>query len=271
MPGNRRRYSVSAIQLFHDCPQAYRFRYIDRVKVDRATQGEPLRIGSAVHAGLEAAGMAIKFDGLSVGDQELYEVADKGLEEEWLDQKLPADDGRLDECKGWMRDAIDEWEHDGEIRAIEWRIETELPNGSGFLGFADRVDRLGDNVLEIRDFKNTRGMKTEDELLTDLQVNMYGFFGLAAYPWAESVVASHQYPNHDGKVVRVRLTDNSIGEAVAMFVATVEMIENEENWEVRVSDRCRWCDYKDICPAWIKNAEDDDADAAAIRDIIENF
>jgi RecB family exonuclease len=272
--GYRRRHSVSAIGLFHDCPQAYSFRYIDRVPTDRTQVGEPLRIGTAVHAGLEAAAIGLKLDGLTLEGPEILAVADQGLEESWIDQGLPVNDGRLDECKGWMREAIAEWDKDGKIVSIEWEIRQDLPDGSGFIGFADRIDRLNEDTVEIRDYKNTRKVTDPEYLANDLQVNMYAHFARETWPWARNVVASHQHPNHGGKVVKVNLTDDSINEAVDRFLATIEMIESEVEWSTRISQRCDWCDYKDICPAWTAPQPDEveeDPDAAAIKDIIDNY
>ena len=65
-------------------------------------------------------------------------TADAGLEKSWEEEKLPMDDGRLDECKGWLRDAIAAWDQDGEIKSIEWQIKQDLPDGSGFIGYADQ-------------------------------------------------------------------------------------------------------------------------------------
>lgn len=276
MPGGyRRRHSVSAINLFHDCPKAYDFRYISKVKVDRGDVGEPLRIGTAVHAGLEEAAIAMKMDKLPLDDPAVLAAADAGLEKSWAEEKLPLDDGRLDECKGWLRDAIAEWDKDGEIKSIEWQIKQDLPDGSGFIGYADRVDRLNEDTLEIRDYKNTMKVTDPEYLENDIQVNMYAYFARETWPWARKIVASHQHPNHGGQTVKVNLTDASISEAVDRFMSTIEMIETEEEWEPRKSRRCDWCDYKEVCPAWTVVKPEPDSpeaqDAAAIKDVIDNF
>jgi putative RecB family exonuclease len=265
----RKRHSVSAIKLFHDCPQAYNYRYVERVKVDQTEIGEPLRIGTAVHAGLEQAALDIKLEGWQLDDPQLIANAETKLVEEWEFLKLPTHDGRLEDAKGWIREAIAAWDQDGKVVAVEWQIKQDLPSGSGFIGYADRIDRLNENTVEIRDYKNTAKVTNPDDLENDLQVNMYAHFARETWPWANNVVASHQHPNHGGKTIKVKLTDDTISEAVDRFEATVEMINEETDWPARKSMRCNWCDYRDICPLWSKNL--DDPDAAAIQDVIDNY
>jgi len=264
-----RRHSVSAIKLFHDCPRKYKYRYIDRVKVPREQAGEPLRIGTAVHAGLEAAAKCMMAEEVTALNVQVTADADAAIEEAWVEEGLDFTDGSLERCKGWIRQTLEVWaEESNDFIAVEHKFLTWLPDGSGFIGFADRIDKVSETAIEIRDYKNTRDVTKAEKLLNDIQVNMYAYFARETWQWCETVYVSHQHPNHDGEVVRVRLTDDTIGEAVDRFLSTIEMIETEEEWTPRPSKACDWCDFTDICPA-MEAKRNIDVDESAKREVLD--
>jgi CRISPR/Cas system-associated exonuclease Cas4 (RecB family) len=107
---------------------------------------------------------------------------------------------------------------------------------------------VGDESIEVVDYKVTSRRTSAEDLERDYQLNMYGYFARQDHPWARAVYGTHVYPPLQTRTT-VRLSDDGMEEAVAKFEAVVEMIETDTRFDPRPGEHCAWCQHVGKCPA----------------------
>lgn len=153
----------SSLKVFRQCPQLYRYKYIERLKIHAV--GRPLKFGSWMHELLEwhhsGDDWTIKHHELTMQFNRLMD------EEKEYYGDLPHD------CAALMRSYIwyyrdDPW----KVIKTEFTIEFELPNGVIYRG---RVDALAETQfgLHIVDHKNHARLPDLGDQLLDSQSAMY--------------------------------------------------------------------------------------------------
>lgn len=244
------RISISAERTYTECPRRWHYRYVTKPDVGDRTTPYPMRFGSVVHAGLEAAYSDHHANRRSGSLSPSWPVAANGVRAAWDEYDMPPDGGELDRALGMVARACEVFhvEH-SDILGVEHKFVTTTPGGVDFIGYADLILRADETTVEVRDYKVTAKMLSAEELAADMQGCMYAHFALQEWPWAQRVRFSHYYPNHQ-KLVAVDLDPDTITEMVERFDLIAEMISTDTTFEPIRGDWCDWCEYRGICPAW---------------------
>lgn len=248
MTTSGRFHSISSVGNFLGCPRRYYLSYIERRKVEVVETPVFFRRGSAVHKAFEVA-YQTHVDKKYVGTLEhSRDEALAALATYWHENDIP-DGGDLDSYSKMVDECLPElscsWE---DILGIECRLKGNTPDGSRFIGFVDLLLRVGDDAIEIRDYKTKRQAAHPDDLEQDQQGCMYAHFAMIDHPWAKKAYFSHYYPPIK-KLVRVELSPASISAAVERHEASVELIEAENIFAPRLGSSCEICSFTEDCPA----------------------
>ena len=246
LPGHEP-YSYSRLNRFTQCPLSFRLHYIDRLP---AEVGVPLQFGKVLHrvqedllrehvrnnriGPLDRAGAAValrsNWANTQLNDHALFQEG-HGLLQSWIEREGVVD----------YREVLG-IEQDFDIRVGPYRL----------IGAMDRVDRIGEDAVRVRDYKSSRLPPNRRDVEESLQLAIYDLAARQLWPWAKRVEVGLDLLRH-----RVLLTtERSDGqrEATRQFVlATIWQIAQaaEANaYPARLSPLCVHCDHRSQCSAY---------------------
>lgn len=256
-----RNWSVSAARLYLSCPQAFKFRYVDWVKVERTEVPIHWRRGTVVHAGLEAAWKhrrATRGHGPMLAD-DVWEVARKALVAAWEEEAMPApvaSNGMWDDVllmvEATLRDQTESWE---DIVDVEHKLFVRP--GVNIIGYVDLLLNREAGVYRARDWKTRKSKSTPDQLRNDFQGRLYAGMIYRKFPDVELVEFSHYYPPIAEEVV-VEIDRDAGEEAISKIRSVRDMVTHESEWKPNKGSACETCAFKSMCPAWsTENADDE--------------
>lgn len=247
--GDRRRrwLSVSSTREHERCPRRYRYAYVERLSYDRHVP-PAWRIGTAVHAGLEAAYRhreqhpdAPLSDGLP--------SALVALRASWDELELSHDDGSYVRAgrqlaRTLARDVLGR----REILGVELALREEVTDDTAIVGLLDLALRLGPTTVQIVDHKVTRWRATSRQLAADLQLNLYGALVRRAWPDTTTVVATLHYPTGP-EAVSARLTEGGMEAARQRVLDVGATAAADEDAVPTPGAHCDHCPWRARCPA----------------------
>jgi putative RecB family exonuclease len=245
MKTTRSTHSVSSCREYELCPRRYRFAYVDREPARRHVPPS-WRVGSAVHEALEAAYRHRQVRGGEGPMDECVPAATAALHHAWKRLEL---DGKasLAESVGVVRRFLGAQDVSGEeILGVEQLLATTTPEGLRIAGYADLVLRR-ETAIEIRDHKVTRWERTEADLASDFQLNLYGWLAKQMWPWATDVRAAHSYPL-SGRIVAVELEPGQMDDAAAHVRTTAAAIAEDVEFDANPGEHCASCAWASLCP-----------------------
>ena len=243
--GKKRRHSVSSCNEYERCPRRYEYGYVMRLPQDRLVP-TAWRYGSVVHAALEAAYKKV-LRGMPLAQTK--SLALDALSAAWVSEDMPDDAEWIARAEQVVADAI---EKDpigvAEILGVEQYFKSSMNAGLEFGGFADLVLRLDECTVEIVDHKVTSHASTPEDLQMNAQLNLYGFFALEKYSWADRVVVTHHYPPLRS-TVSAELLPEKMNEVVASLVGLARQAEADTEFVPCPGEYCLSCPWADRCDA----------------------
>ncbi|MFI5362225.1 MAG: RecB family exonuclease [Elusimicrobiota bacterium] len=232
--------SHSSITLYNECPQKYKFRYIDLVP---EKPRHFFSFGRSVHSALEF------FYGVKTPVAPTFEELLKSYKETWVvegyrDQSQEIE--YFEEGKRILKAFHEKHAKDFHVPlAVEYGFEFDV-EGVPVKGFVDRVDKLPDGRLAVIDYKTGKKLAT-GRLEIDAQLTMYQYAceSLLGAEVGELIfyhlptLKEHRASRRGGQLV---------DELKTRIVSTAEAI-TKEKFDPKPDEMvCRWCDYKPICP-----------------------
>ncbi len=240
-------HSVSSTREYERCPRRYRYAYVERLPQDRLVP-IPWRVGSAVHAALEAAYQAKQRhpDRPPLGGLPEALVA---LRQSWDQLELTHDDGRYREAGRQVERTLREDVLEvGEVVGVELPLRTSLTAGHRIAGFLDLLLRRDATTLEIVDHKVTARRASSSEIAADLQLNLYGALVRETWPDTTTVRTTLHYPTGPD-LVSVTLTDEGMAAARARVERTASLAAADTTFVPRPAAHCDHCPWRPRCPA----------------------
>jgi RecB family exonuclease len=236
--------SYSRLSLFEQCPMAFKFRYIDKL---RSEPGMPLRFGKIVHATLEELLR-------EVIDQEAVGPLSEARAIELLSQAWAADQltgsQEFAEAVAMVKEFVRSQgvvDH-RDVLAVEQEFHLQA-GPFAVLGFIDRVDRIDDETIEVVDYKTNRQLFTREEVDTSLQMSLYEIAARKLWPWARKVRLSFVMLRHGVRMSTTRTAEQL--ESAMVYVETLgKMTEAASEFPARLNGNCAYCDYRDQCPSY---------------------
>jgi putative RecB family exonuclease len=248
-------YSHSRLSCFEQCPQRFRYRYLDQVPVE--TESIEAFLGKRVHEVLERLN---RFVGLGRVPS-LSRVIER-FRTEWAS----AFDG---ERVRIVRDGIppEAYRENGErclanhyrrhypfdreeTLGIEEPVSFSLDEAGSYRmrGVVDRIARAPDGAIEIHDYKTGRWVPSQKELDEDRQLALYQIGAARRFRGRGEVRLVWHYLQRNQVRVSTR-TPEQLSELRENTILLIDRIEGEERFEPRPSPLCAWCEYQPICPA----------------------
>jgi putative RecB family exonuclease len=247
-------YSHSRISSFENCRLQFKYRYIDRMKVD--VEGIEAFMGKLVHEVLED----LYGDLVHARDADPSEFGgrfDRLWEERYGPKvRIVRENMTPEDYRATGRRCVESYftrHHpfsSGEVVGLETRVEFAIDRQGRYriLGFVDRIDKVGDDVLEIHDYK-TGSLPRSGALKSDRQLSLYEIALRQRYPKVNEVRQVWHYLAHDETFVERRSLEDlrRVGQDT---IAAIQTIEATTEFPPRRSALCSWCEYQEICPEW---------------------
>lgn len=256
------RYSPSKLDCYKTCPRQYRYRYVDKLRVDRRSAESAL--GTAVHAAFEAVYEGRLHGRLLAEDEalaEFYKAWDEELRHPLLfsDKRYGPEDWKRigEECVRGYYQAHYPFDEDKTV-AVERKVgfplklvdrEAGVELEVRIEGYVDRLALAKDGAFEIHDYKTSRHLPTQAEKDEDWQLAIYEIAVRANWPDASNVRLKWHYVRH-GKTITSTRTPDQLERLKSDIARLIDAIKRDHAFEPVKSPLCGWCDYQDICPLW---------------------
>jgi putative RecB family exonuclease len=115
-------------------------------------------------------------------------------------------------------------------------------------GAFDRVDRIGDDAVRVRDYTTSRLPPSRNDAEDSLRLALYDLAARELWPWAKRVVVAFDLLRHD-VIVSLTRTDAEREATRRYVLATVAQIERGD-FPARPSTLCAHCDHRSQCPTY---------------------
>jgi len=260
----RLRLSFTRVDTFEQCPRRFRYQYVDGLPQAPAPQ---LSFGSSLHATLEWL-YDRKHPVLPSLEETLQALFDTwesaGYEDVDREEQLVA----YAHARRIISDQHARIAQQGFRLPVAVEAWFELPFDDDVVvvGAIDRIDAHDDGTLHVVDYKTNRRARTRSQVRDSLQLAIYALAAEDLYGRRPSTVALDFIV--PGVTVIVPIEELDLA-AVPRRIATVARRIREGEDTPTPNRLCDWCDFKDICPAWVGDAgvviEGDDAPATLGR------
>lgn len=250
-------FSYSKMGMYKECPQKYKFRYV--LKLPEKPKYY-FAFGSALHKAMEYLYSSLKppFPPLEnvlaffKNDWESTSYSDKGYA-----SKLKESEGYLEGVRIIKAYYAKHVTDTLSPIATEFRTTVDI-DGLSVIGIVDRIDYLGDGKVSILDYKTGKKISREPDQLMMYQKLMTGNKELedivkARHPEAEKIefgnMAFYHLPSLDSQVFEPA-SKEEMDEFWARVLGVAADIKAGKFAPDPGETKCRFCDYKDMCPVW---------------------
>ena len=249
-------FSISRIGTYENCPLQYRYRYIDRIKVEAEDTIETF-LGSRVHEALEKLYRDKQYEKRMSLD-ELLSYFNRIWDEKWKDSVIivKEDYTQGNYRKIGERQLKDYYQRhapfdEGRILGLETTRFLPLDK-EGKYSFHIRIDRLmymGDGLYEVHDYKTGSFLMDQQTLDKDRQLAMYSLWVKEQFKDFKKARLVWHFLNFDKEMESFR-TDWELEDLRQEILEEIKQIEAADKFPPNVSELCSWCLYKPICPEW---------------------
>lgn len=239
--GRDRWHSVSSTREYELCPRRYRYAYVERFPQDRHVP-IPWRIGSAVHAALEAAYRSRQQNPtapLSAG----IPRALAALRHSWEDLEIPVDARYREAAQQVTCSLRQDVLQVGEVVGVELALRNELAPGHRIVGMLDLLLKRNGTTMEIVDHKVTRRRASPADVASAFQLNLYGALIRLRWPSILTVRATLHYPTGP-EGVTATLFDEGMDAAYARLRGTAERAIEDTTFTPVPGEHCSHCPWR---------------------------
>ncbi|MDR0953141.1 MAG: PD-(D/E)XK nuclease family protein [Elusimicrobiota bacterium] len=248
-------FSYSKLGLYKECPQKYKFRYIDKIP---ERQKYYFAFGTALHKVMEYLYAAPAFPPL--------ETTLKFFKSDWDSTSFEAKGyaSQLKEQEGYQEGVriIKAYyaKHEAEkLNPLSTEMRTTVQiDGLSVISIIDRIDYLGQGQVSILDYKTGKTLSREPDQLMMYQKVMdnnpkLSELVLARDPSAKNIQVASMLFYHL-PTLKAQSFQPASKEEIGDFWAGVLQVATNIKAAKFAPDpgetKCRWCDYKPMCPVW---------------------
>lgn len=137
-----------------------------------------------------------------------------------------------------------------EPAAREVAVSARLPSGLTVRGIVDRIDERSDGALRIVDYKSGRAPAPEWERRALFQLRFYAL--VLQHERGTVPRALRMVYLGSGEVLDVEVEPHDLAlteRKVDAVWAAIQEATTTDTWEPTPSAACRWCSFRDRCPA----------------------
>jgi len=250
-------YSHSRLGSYENCPLAYKYRYIDRIRT--GWQSIEAFMGKCAHEVLEAL----------YGD---IESARKDGPEPWVEKFDAIWNSKLTSDVHVVRPDLDPeyyrelgaacvkgyWERHHpfpidpkSIIGLELKVEMALDPDRRYrmMGFIDRAQHAEPGVIEIHDYKTSSSLPREGSLRYDRQLPLYEIALRQRFPQTQKVRLIWHYLAHNKEFVEERHA-RDLDRVKKQCIDLIRTVEAARDFPAKKGPLCSWCEFQDRCPEW---------------------
>lgn len=237
--------SYSHLQTFEICPLHYKLKYMLKIPTPTSSAQS---FGISLHSTLRDI-YSLIINGEKVGIDRAAEILNLNWSDEGYQSK-----GHEKVARQRAIDAIDRYLRDNPTSESK-PLAVELPfnfniDNIKVGGRLDRLDSLGNNKIEIIDYKTGDKIPTEKDLNSNLQLTTYALAATEVHDAylgkkPDEVVLSLYYLEKGQKISTVR-TIEQLAEAKKEIIDRISEIENSD-FKCSGGILCNTCEYKIIC------------------------
>ncbi len=245
-------FSHSKLASYQQCPQKYKFRYID--EIPPPIRSIELHLGDSVHRALEKLyadakqGQVMPLDDLLACFQQKW---DEGFSPQLRIVRAGATARTyLEMGRKMLADYY--WSFHPFTQSTTLELEEKfifpLSEQHEMRGIIDRLAKNNDGTLEIHDYKTSRRLPNPAQIAGDVQLALYEIAIRHRWPETRNISLIWHYLAFD-KEIRVTKTMQQLEAVKRNALGVIERIEADKSHPAYVSALCDWCEYKEICPA----------------------
>jgi len=247
-------FSHSRLSAFERCPRKFQYRYLWKIPAE----GESIEgfVGKRVHEVLERLHRAAESYGVPSLPKVLWRFQQMFAEAYDASRVRIAREGTpLDFYRALGEQCLANYYHEhypfdrDETLALEERVSFELGNDRYVVqGFVDRIARTRDGAIEIQDYKTSARLPSQADVDEDRQLALYQIGVGERFGTDRPVRLVWRYLRQRRTLVSTR-TPEQLDELATQTRALIDRIRSETAFEPRPSALCRWCEYREGCPA----------------------
>ena len=249
-------FSHSKIGTFENCKLQFRYRYIDRIKVDVEDTIETY-LGSRVHETLEKLYRDLRFE-KDISIDGLLDYFNKKWKESWKDSiKIVSQEYSEENYRKmgerYIRDYFNHYRpfDQGKVLGLETQDFLTLDD-HGRYSYHIRIDRLmdmGRGLYEVHDYKTNNTLPAQEDLDNDRQLAMYALWVKKHFKDFKKVRLVWHFVAFDKEMESFR-TEKQLEDLRQEVLSQICLMEAARDFPPHVSSLCRWCLYQAICPMW---------------------
>ena len=251
-----KKFSHSKLSTFEQCRLKYKFKYIDKI-VPEIEQTIEALLGSMVHETLEWLYIQVKQKQIPTLDETLLyyiENWEKNYKPAILivKQELTAEDYFNKGVQFLLNYYKRHHPFDDNTLETEMRIKIPLDELEEYeiMGFIDRLaHNIEDDEYEIHDYKTSNNLPTQKSIENDRQLALYSLAIKEMFGYEKKVCLVWHYLNFDQRICS-RRTNEQLEQLKKEILKLIKEIEATTEFPHNKSVLCRWCEYKNMCPAW---------------------
>jgi len=241
--------SYSALALFDTCPQAFRFRKIDRLPSGGSI---PLQVGKASHDLVEQylkdlveRGVPYDLDRLAELVIEVGAAVGGAAAKDFHEAIVPMVERLSFPVDRMQQVRIEEgYAFDEDWKPIAWNWPKAY--------FRARIDLsyLEPGLLVVDDWKTDRKLPPQSEIESSLQLEAYALILSIAFPEVEEILIRLRYLRYGGAERKRKIARSELDDTRKKLDAKIRAIREERRFEATPSTLCSWCEYRNVCPAF---------------------
>lgn len=251
---------MSQLKLYDLCPKRYQFQYLDRIKTE--IQYIESYVGCRVHDTLEHL-----YQRLEAGElppiSEILTFYRRQWETLWNNH---VEMSHSNNSREWHRRFGEKCLRryytcfypfhapDIELIGLEWKFQMTLRGPQGeyqMRGQLDRLSRHSDGTYIVHDYKTAKYVPSLQKLQQDIQPGVYQLAVKHTFPDADKIEVIWFYLASQ-RELSPTLPEDRLAALESSLLQRIEKIEASEEFLPQLSPACRWCDYKQLCPAYLE-------------------
>ena len=249
-------FSHSKINSFENCKLQFKYKYIDKVKVEVEDTVETY-LGTRVHEALEKLYRDLRFE-KKISLDDLIDYFNRKWEDNWKDNiKIVNTDYTQDNYRKmgerYIRDYYNHHKPFDQGRVLGLETQDHLPLDEHrkytYHICIDRLMDMGNGVYEVHDYKTNKDLPPQEELDQDRQLAMYALWVKTQFKDFKKVRLVWHYVAFDKEMESFR-SDQQLEQLKMEVLDRISEIESTQDYPPEVTNLCQWCLYQEICPMW---------------------
>lgn len=242
------RISASMLKTWLTCKRKFFHQYVEGIK---SPSTDSFSLGTAVHAGLEAANRSLKGSPRELNPFEIEQFVQ--VFRDTLAKSTASSMDQFQVGEELVRTELCTSDWSEQIVGIEMEFDQVTPEGVRIYGFIDKIIEVDRNTVKVTDYKTSRTPLSYEEARVDEQLAMYDLALSLIFPQYSTVLLELKYLRTGDSVIvtktpierhNFRRQILAIDGAIKNYLNTIALDVAPDG---NLNDFCSWCTYKSSC------------------------